>query len=244
MSNSGVDAALAAEAPDERAEHPFVAADDLRAAMREDGEFHRLCTTPVELGADRDVADPHPLSSSDYRPDHRCAVSDININPEESRCWIADRDNVRHLKRASPIGGNAVADGRGADRMLDWEGLEGNAIHVDGFAFRHDPALAERVGGQQLPCLGCRIDGTRRAVCECPDVIGVSVRDDDRGRPQRLDPTEPVSATVDKDTGIRLFYEERAVAAMPPPFLLGVAAGAEKDEVHATTSYLIVDRPL
>jgi hypothetical protein len=128
--------------------------------------------------------------------------------------------------------------------MFNWKGLEGNAMHVDGFAFRHDPALGDRIGGQQWQYLGCRIDGTRRAICESPDVIRVSVRDDNCGRPQRLDPTEPVSATIDEDTGIRRFYEERAVAAMPPRFLLDATAGAKKDEVHATTSHLIIDRPL
>jgi hypothetical protein len=30
---------------------------------------------------------------------------------------------------------------------------------------------------------------------------------------------------------------------MPPRFLLDVAAGAEKDEVHTTTSCLTFDRP-
>jgi len=42
--NPSLDAALAAEAPDEGAEHPFVAADDLRAAMRKDGARHCVRT--------------------------------------------------------------------------------------------------------------------------------------------------------------------------------------------------------
>jgi hypothetical protein len=76
-------------------------------------------------------------------------------------------------------------------------------------------------------------------------MILVSVRDDDRGRIERLDPTEPISAAIDENTGIRLFfYEEHALAAMPPRFLRDVAASAKKDEVHATTSHLIVDWPL
>lgn len=243
ISNASLDAALAAEAPDDGAEHPFVAADDLRAAMCEDGELHRLRTTPVELCADRDVTNPHSISSTDYRPGHRCGVADINIDPEECR-WIADRDNIRYVERASPVGGNAVADGWSADRMLDRECLECNAIYIDRLAFRYDLALADRIRRQQWPCLGCRIDGTRRAVRESPGVIRVTVRHDDGGRLQRFDPTQPVSPTVNEDTGIRLSYEQRAVAAMPPRFLLDVAAGAEKGEVHAANSRLIVDRPI
>ena len=205
--------------------------------MREDGKLYRLRTTPVELGADRTMTDPHPVSLTDYRPGHCRAVADINVNPEQCRRWMADRDNVRYIEYASPADANAVADGGRADRMLDWKSFEDNTIHVDGFAFLHDPARGDRIGGQQLPCLGCGIHWARRAVRESPSVIRVNVGDDDRARLQPFDPTEPIGTAIDDDTGIRRLDEKRAVAAMPPRFLLDVAAGTKKDEVHSTTSH-------
>ena len=67
--------------------------------------------------------------------------------------------------------------------MLDWKCLEADPAHIDGFAFRHNLALADRIRREQLPRLGCRIDGTGRPICEAPGVIRVTVRHDDRGRP-------------------------------------------------------------
>ena len=104
--NPRLDTALAAPTPDER-EHPFVAADDLRAAMRKDRAPHQLRTAPVELGADRGVTNPDCTSPADYRPGHRCAVAGIEVDSAQCRRRIADRDNVRYIEGASPVGGNA-----------------------------------------------------------------------------------------------------------------------------------------
>ena len=132
MGNSRLDAALAAEAPDERAEHPLVATDDLRAAMRKDRAPHQLRTAPVELGADRSVTNPDCTPPADYRPGHRCAVADIEVDSAQCRRRIADRDNVGYIECASPVGSNAVADGGSADRMLDWKRLERDPAHMMG----------------------------------------------------------------------------------------------------------------
>ena len=141
---------------------PLVATDDLRAAMRKDRAPHQLRTAPVELGADRSVTNPDCTPPADYRPGHRCAVADIEVDSAQCRRRIADRDNVGYIECASPVGSNAVADGGSADRMLDWKRLERDPAHIDGFAFRHNLALADRIRREQLPCLGCRIDGTGR----------------------------------------------------------------------------------
>ena len=107
VGNPRLDTALAAEAPDKRAEHPPVATDDLRAAMRKGRARHRLRTAPVELGADRRVTNADCTSPADYRPGHRCAVADIKLDSAQCRLRIADRDNVRYIECASPVGGNA-----------------------------------------------------------------------------------------------------------------------------------------
>jgi len=102
-----LDAALAAETADERAEKPLVAANDLRTAMREDGARHSLRPAPVELRADRRMTDPHPVATADNGAGDRRAVTDVEIDRMQRRRGIADRDN-----KASVAQSSATADAK------------------------------------------------------------------------------------------------------------------------------------
>ena len=216
MGDLGFNTALAAETPNEGAEIAFVAADDLRSAMRKNGVRYPLRLAPVKLRADRRMPDRYPLAVPQDGPGHRRTVTEIHIDAAQRGFLVTDRRHVRHVEYASPAGADAVADGRSAQRMLDWEGLESDIARINRHAQGHIPTLRNWIGSEQRPSLfRCinRAEGPRR---KSTDMVGVTMRQNDRVRTQLLKAAEPISSAIDENSGVGFVDKQHAVPAMPP----------------------------
>ena len=99
--------------------------------------------------------------------------------------------------------------------MLDGNGAEPNAANQRGPSQRHCAPVEDRQTTKQFPRRRRRVDRTRSAVEEARRMVGVRMREDDRGRSNSMQTTQPVRAAVDHDAGIILLDKQRAVTSMP-----------------------------
>jgi hypothetical protein len=228
MSDARLDAAPAAEASDVGAKAAAVAADDLRAAMGEDRAPYGMDGAPVELGADRRVAYPSPVAAPEDGSGHCRTIADVKIDPVQRCHRVADFGDIRHIKDASAVGGEPVSHSGTSERMLDGKGLEFDTANIDGFAFRYDPAIGDRIGHEQWPRLTRGVDRTRRSVGKPARMIRASVRQHDRRRLDRPHPTAPVGTTIDENSGVCPPYQQRAMASVSAGSSFDVAARAEE----------------
>ena len=113
VSHARVETLIEPELADARRDGAGVAADNLAAAMGEDGATHPLLSTPGELRADRRVPDQFAAAPAHHGPRNRGAVTDIERHPVEGVMALVNGGEIWNIEECNTPLCHSISDGRG-----------------------------------------------------------------------------------------------------------------------------------
>jgi hypothetical protein len=232
MGNPRNHPALFSEPANQGTKHPLVAADDLRAAMGEDRGSDPRVSAPIELGADRCVANQRAAAAAQDRAGDRRAVANVQIDALQCGAEFGDRNDIGGIKETRAAVADAIADRGGPQRMLDGKGTNPQRADINRVARFDQPTVGDRVAVDPLLGLVRRIDRTRRSLREPESVVAMRVRQQDRVGLQARDLSEPVGAAIDHQPAAGRADQQRAVPPMAAGLFIDFAAGTEKPKPH------------
>lgn len=180
----------------------WIAANDLAAAMGEDGALYAIATAPYELFPDRGVSDSCSVPVPDERPLDPGAVADVKRDAAQCRTLMADYDDVRSVEEAELSSRNSKSNGRRDLRMLDGKSLDIECTDAKFPSNADDAPIGNWIIPYQSPGLRCCVDGEGRAVDQPSDMVGMSMRQDHRRRPHRHNTMPPVGAAIDQQPAL------------------------------------------
>jgi hypothetical protein len=100
--------------------------------------------------------------------------------------------------------------------MLNRIGSKRYAVNYHWVSKRHWAPVANWKAVEQIRCFPRRVDRALGAFHQAPGVIGMRVGEDDRGRRNGGQLTEPIRSAIDHDAGVIVPNEQRAVTPVAP----------------------------
>lgn len=202
MGDARINFALEAESPHHSLDLTRITAHDRRAAVREDRSANPCFLAPAELKGDRSVPDRDSILLADHRTSDGRAIADVEVDAAKRRRRGGKLGHVRQVKEAVVSRRHAISDGRCADGMPDRKRAERYSVDCRRFSQRHPAPIVNGITMEQLQCFRGGVDRARRASGKARSVIGMRVREHDRGRCHFAKPSGPIRPAVDHDAGI------------------------------------------
>ena len=176
------------------------------------------------------MADHGVVAAANDPARDRGPVADVGVDALEGALLTADGEHIGRIEGARLPGADPVADGRSPQRVLDGEGLEGEAGDHERPARLHHLSLRDRIAPEQIPGDLGGEDGAGGTVAQSRRVVRVCVRQDDRPRLEAADRPEPVEPEIDEDLTAPVGDDERAVPSVPYRTVLDLTARPEEAE--------------
>ena len=212
----------------------FVAHPDwLRTEVREDGARHARLRQPAELRADRRVSDEHSARLPAHeRGRQRRSIPDVEPRVRERLGRRVKGDDVAGVDDDASGDLDPRADSGTPDRVNDRK--SGQAERTDPHPLRgieHD-SFGQRHLRQELVGDGGGEYGRIGAFAEAPRVVGMSVRNEDRVRPDFAQESLPVLAEVAEQSEAVRLDRERGVSRVGRRRLLDVTLRSVEVQAH------------
>ncbi|HUI22332.1 MAG TPA: hypothetical protein VLZ74_14970 [Methylocella sp.] len=208
MCKARVNPVFVTEPPNQRVEVSRIAAYDLRSTMGKDGMRNARGFTPAELHGDSSMADPGPTLSADHGALNGRSIADVKDDLAKRIRTPWERSYVGKIEKSDRFKRHAVADGWGADRMMDRECFEAYSSDDLGSSQRHPASIVDGKTTEQIQRFLSRVDWAWRAFGKTKGMIGMCVSEHDGSWCNSVEPAQPIRSTIDHYAGILVPHQQ------------------------------------